>query len=181
MNERLEKIIALFNKGATLQAIGDAVGVTKERARQLLAEEGIVATTRIRSTQDARRERVVAIARANPTLSTYKIAKQVGCGAHTVTADLKACGIKRDLFAIYSASAVQSKLRGRVELTRELLEREYITNNLSTTDIAKKYGYRQGGVMRRLTLYNIHKDKSLVYAQISKKRSGQKLVDGRYI
>ena len=177
--QRLQKIIAMRKDGKTLREISDEVGVTRQRVEQLLKPTGIEVPSKAR--RQKRRQAVAEWVKANPLMSCQEGSKVLGCSAHTISKDLKALGIERDVFVIRSASIVQAKLDGRAELTEELLRKEYIHNNLSTNEIARKYGYRQSGVMRRLGVYNIHKDKSVVCRQISEKRLGTKLIDGRFV
>lgn len=178
--ERLENIIAMREAGKTLQEIGDAVGVTRQRVEQLLKPTGIEAPFRAR--REERRKAVAEWAENNPTMSCEGGGKLLGISTETVRHDLKTLDIKRDTFAIHSAAMVRAKLDGRVELTEELLRREYLENNLSTPEIARKYGYAgMSTVLRRLKLYNIRKDKAVVYRQISTKRSGTKLINGRFV
>lgn len=177
--ERLEKIVAMREAGNTLQEIGDAVGVTRQRVEQLLKPTGIVAP--FRAKREARQKAVAEWAKNNPTMSCEGGGKLLGVAAETVRHDLKALGIKRDGFAIHSAAMVRAKLNGRVELTEELLRREYLDNDLSTPQIARKYGYQQGGVMRRLQAYGIRKDRATICRKISERRSGTKLIEGRFI
>lgn len=179
MNERLEKIIAMREAGKTLQEIGDAVGVTRQRVEQLLKPTGIAAPFRAR--REARRQAVAEWAENHPLMSCESGGQLLGVAAETVRHDLQALGIKRDKFAVHSAAMVRAKLDGRVELTEELLRREYLENDLSTPQIAKKYGYQQGGVMRRLQLYGIRKDRATICRKISERRSGTKLIEGRFI
>lgn len=177
--QRLQKIITMRKDGKTLREISDEVGVTRQRVEQLLRPSGIEVPYKAR--QKERRQAVAEWVKANPLMSCQEGSRVLGCSAHTISTDLKALGVERDVSIIRSVSIVQAKLDGRAELTEELLRKEYIHNNLSTNEIARKYGYRQSGVMRRLGVYNIHKDKSVVCRQISEKRSGTKLIDGRFV
>lgn len=177
--ERLEKIVAMREAGKTLQEISDEVGVTRQRVEQLLRPLSIEVPLKAR--RQKRRQAVAEWAENNPSMSCQEGSKMLGCSAFTIRRDLKALGIKRDAFAIQSAAMTRVRLNGRVELTKELLTREYLTNNLSTPEISRKYRYRQSSVMRRLQSYGIRKDRAVVNAQIRDRRKGKHLIDGRFV
>lgn len=177
--ERLEKIVAMRKAGKTLQEISNEVGVTRQRVEQLLKPTGIEVPLNAR--RQERRQAVAEWAENNPSMSCEAGGKLLGIATDTIRNDLKSLGIKRDAFAIHSAAMTRVRLNGRVELTKELLMREYLTNNLSTPEISRKYGYRQSSVMRRLGSYGIRKDRAVVSAQIRDKRLGKHLIDGRFV
>lgn len=70
---QIDKMVELRQEGQTLQQIGDRYGVTRERIRQLLAQEGVTGTpwTGYKAAHYARMAKAVAII-ARLTVQTAK-------------------------------------------------------------------------------------------------------------
>ena len=50
-----------------------------------------------------------------------------------------------------------------MELTKDILFEEFITNNLSAAKIGEKYGYRQTQIYGMLEKYEIRKSENMMY------------------
>lgn len=149
MDDRWERISALYRQGHTLDYIGDQFSITRERVRQILRKNGVASLghrPELSRTAPAwgKVAQIVELAKAGRTIS--EIAEAIGDGAHNIRSVLKSEGVKAK-----RGKRVPSE--ASFALATEIAA-DY-KNGLRTADIAARHGFSQPQIYRYLKLAGV--------------------------
>lgn len=97
-NDKWQRIEAMYRGGKTLQAIGDELGVTRERVRQILRKAGVPSyghrfgVGKVQSGALRQKDKVIALAKQG--LPAIDIARQIRSDRISVLKVLRHCGVE---------------------------------------------------------------------------------------
>ena len=153
-----DEISALYSKGATLEEIGEAYGISRQGVQYHLKKAGIERrtyqeTAAIKRTiidEDALRDLYI-----NQQLTYAEIARRLDATRYEIITNLKAYNI-----ALRSKEQTDfTQRRKSRQLDRDTLHRLYIEQGLRTREIAELHGISQPSVSRLLVKYKLNKGK----------------------
>lgn len=140
---REAELIMLYRSGATLQEIGDAIGVSRERVRQIMARAG--EETRRNSISYVDPLKVLQAVEGSKSLK--EIAKKAGCGLHGAGKVLRSMGVP--IPKISRRKYSDKQLTDHMKKVARMLGRTPNMHDLNTCGITHTtYVNRYGSVRR---------------------------------
>lgn len=158
---RNERIVAQYRAGASLEAVGNDFGITRERVRQILESAGcprrLMTVTEKFISSRRKPKKLIAKAileklYAEEKLSLNRIRRQLKTTLLIIYRSLERHGIKRR-----SEQENKLRLRKRPDLDCRTLHKLYIEDDLSAREIAETFDYAAATVKTRLSRSGIRK------------------------
>ena len=144
------------NKGLSIEKIAKYLDCSVTKIHYWLLKYGIKRRDAFRKNLGINKEILVELY-VNQKLSLSEIAKKFGCNGTNILYWLKKYDIKR-----------RPAYRKKIDVPKEVLEDLYWKKNLTTSEIANKFGIKRGGTVRKkLVKYGI-KTKTLSQAMTKK-------------
>lgn len=147
--------ILYTEKDLSMEQIGCQFGISRNRVKQILAELGINVKAVREQRMEKRLNKMKSLIERDPAIPASKLAEALGIPLKQVRKILDYGGIKRDKKIIYSKAKTESKRKGRVELTAELLFQLYSIEKNSLAEIAEKLNYRTSTIAFNLKRFGI--------------------------
>lgn len=147
VDDKWERMGALYRSGNTLQEIGDEFGVTRERVRQILRKSG-VPTMGHRGSKNYKvtREQVAEILALAPRYSASEIARHLGIARQNVFNHLRKHGVAARRGRMGPRSATIEKAMAIAD--------DYVAG-LKTREIAERHGLMQPEIYRFLKVAGV--------------------------
>lgn len=160
--DEIQKLIERYRRGASLTAIGDEEGISRERVRQIFAAAGCprrpyTFTSQMRRARRARRRELPRAELRRLYITEQRTIRQIAdfyrCSLETVRANMRRAAI-----AARRTSELQ-RLRPRLypDLTEANLRRWFVEEGQSAKQIAARLGCHSVTVHKNLVKFDIRK------------------------